>query len=385
MLGPSSALQPPALDGAPVVPLPRPGAARAPTLTAEHVAAWRERGFLVVHATAGERDQAGQPGTVLTPSEVEAFRAAAKHVRLPNNANFGGVGFPFLNTPDEAKLNDLALHPRIASACRELLGADDLVLSQAELWTKLGQDPAAPKREVNGLPPEQQNADQRMHCDFPNHYLTVPPPFDAPEAVAMIVYFDDWRECGGRTAAVERQGPRDPAYAYPDALAHMPGVGDLPWINDRTAAEAYLSARAPDAFAFRQALYARERMVDFYPGTVLFYRLDVWHRGTPVDEGKSRVVMNLVLKKRGAAAHLTSWHPGFARQAYNAGVVPRPSPPEKGRFEAMVERLAREQRELLGFPLLRDTWWTRDTLRAVRARYPGMDLADVEEELRARL
>ena len=35
------------------------------------------------------------------------------------------------------------------------------------------------------------NRDQRMHMDYPNHYLTHPPPWNQPEAVAAILYFDD--------------------------------------------------------------------------------------------------------------------------------------------------------------------------------------------------
>ena len=350
-------------------------------LTEEQVQRWRSRGFLVVHAapdadTYENGDEGGgTTGEVLTTREAEAFRDAATRVRLRDNANFGGVGFPFLEQEQlghdgkaNVNVNALALHPRLIRASKELLGTQDVMLSQAELWTKVGHAP------IGHHAPEYQNQDQRMHCDFPNHTLVVPPPFDQPEAVAMIVYLADWRECGGRTAAVEREGDHDPAYSYPDAFAHMPGMGDLPWINDRAAAEAFLKQRAPATHAFREALYAREKLVDYFVGTVLFYRLDVWHRGTPLLPDRSRIVMNLVFKRKSTAPHLTSWHVGFARNAYNSSLAVRPFPPERGRFESLLETLTEEQREAVGFPSRSDAWWTPQTRMAVQMRYPRMRL-----------
>ena len=359
--------------------MPPPSAA---ALLPDQVQQWREEGFLVVHAfgSSGESGESGAtstsapPGAVLTAREALAYRAAAAAAlpRLRLRPEFGGASFPFLERGEEA-LNGLVLHARVAAACRELLGEEDLVVSQGELWVKQGAE---------GLPPGMDRAyaayDQRMHFDYPNHYLTVPPPFSRPDAVAMIVYLDDAGECGGRTAFVPRAGPDDEAYEYPKCLGMMPGTGPFPWINDRTTAEAFLAEAAPEVHAFRAKLYARERYVDYRVGTVLFYRLDVWHRGTPLIPGARRAVVNLVLKKRKAAAHLTSWHLGFARQMYNTFVVPRPVPPQRGRFELLLESLEPEQRELIGFPRRSLGGAPEEgddqVIQALRVRFPRMRL-----------
>lgn len=41
-----------------------------------------------------------------------------------------------------------------------------------------------------------------------------------------------------------------------------------------------------DAYNFRQKLYENEKTPKFSKGTVLIYRHDIWHRGSPVKEGK---------------------------------------------------------------------------------------------------
>ena len=84
-----------------------------------------------------------------------------------------------------------------------------------------------------------------MHMDYPNHYLTHPAPWDEPEAVVAIVYFDEVERCGGATRLVPRAGADDAAYAWP--YDRMPGVGAHAWLNDRAAAEAYLQLYEPSA------------------------------------------------------------------------------------------------------------------------------------------
>lgn len=226
---------------------------------------------------------------------------------------------------------------------------------------------------ATGSPPEYANTDQRIHMDFPNHTLTHPSEWNNPEAVAIIVYLDEG--AGGETAYVERQGSNDKAYEWP--YVHMPGFGNVPWINDKTLAEEYLQTHHPDAFRFRQKLYAREKRVQYKLGTVLFYRLDLWHRGTPLNLNRNRAVMNLLFKKRDVA-HITSWHRGWAHNAYNTwslnALGARVYPPAVGEFERLIARLSPIQRTVLGFPHPGHVYWTEETLRAVQARYPSIDL-----------
>lgn len=51
---------------------------------------------------------------------------------------------------------------------------------------------------------------------------------------------------------------------------------------------------------------------NFKPGDVLFYRLDVWYRGTPVFAGKVRYVHNLVWKRRDARS-IYMWNQGLKK------------------------------------------------------------------------
>jgi hypothetical protein len=72
-------------------------------------------------------------------------------------------------------------------------------------------------------------------------------------------------------------------------MAHhraLPGVGALPWVNDRTSA-----AFLPVHLCVREEQYGC--------GTLLLYRHDTWHRGTPLLPGALRVVANLTFRKEG--------------------------------------------------------------------------------------
>ena len=78
----------------------------------------------------------------------------------------------------------------------------------------------------------------------------------------------------------------------------------------RTHAEQYFKDKHPEIAEFRQKIYAREEIPVYKPGNVLLYRLDIWHRGTPVKVGHKRSVMNLLWKKRDSFWHL-NWQIGW--------------------------------------------------------------------------
>ena len=261
-------------------------------------------------------------------------------------------------------VNQVALHPRLSAAVAQLLDVDahDIRLTQAEVWPKYGRDAAAAAAAAAANPLD--NDDQRMHCDFPNHTLTHPPPWDRPEAVEIILYLSDCGDCDGSTAVVPRQGADDAAYQYP--MQHMPGFGTLQWKNDRYAAEAYLRQADADAARFRaQHLYPRERRVRYRFGTTLFYRHDTWHRGTPLRPGCLRLVVNMTLRKS-AAEWVSTLHAGWAWAMYRADL----------QMERLIATASVQQRCLLGFPQPGHPYWNRSTLAAVGARYArlGMDM-----------
>ena len=114
-----------------------------------------------------------------------------------------------------------------------------------------------------------------------------PPKWEQHEALEMIIYFSDSSECGGSTAVLPREGKDDPGLfvcallSEPliyDALAfstayewpyyNMPGVCQVPYTNDKRTAERKIKEFNPEIYRFRQALYDREKYVQFVPGTV---------------------------------------------------------------------------------------------------------------------
>lgn len=201
-----------------------------------------------------------------------------------------------------------------------------------------------------------ENQDQRMHMDYGNHTFLHPPPFHAPDHVAAIVYFDDTRITGGSTAVVPRLGPLDKLYIPP--YVNMPGYGGLDFRNDRTQAEKHMP---PHLKGFRQQLYDREVQCTASPGDVLFYRLDVWHRGTPIKQGHIRRVMNLLYASGTAPRHWQNWNPGCTQKMYY------------GTLEKVFTSLTPFQRTALGVPPPTSAFWDSFQLEALVRRYPLID------------
>ena len=68
---------------------------------------------------------------------------------------------------------------------------------------------------------------------------------------------------------------------------------------------------------------------------------------------------NLVIKKQ---------------NVYNTWDQPRTYPPRVGKFEELMMSLNPDQRASLGFPIPGDSFWDKDTIKAVSIRYPQMDM-----------
>ena len=301
-------------------------------LRPEQVHAWRTLGFVLVPNLVdvvqplAEMRQRYPPDTPCTPDFGSGERRQ----------------FPFA----EPGLNQVTVHPSLLAAVRQLLGTHDIRLIQSVAWAKYGTPSTGPA----------SNRDQRMHMDYGNNMWTHPP--TQPDVVAAIVYYSDTRDTGGATTVVPRQ-PDDPVYTRP--FSHMPGIGGLPFANDRQTAEAQMEGKTAD---IRQVCYARETPVPAPAGSALLYRLDTWHRGTPVRDGQVRYVHNLAWR-RGDAPGVSTWNAGFTRTMYD------------GHFERFIASLTPEQLETLGFPSLdSEIWQSQEMHEAVRARYAwaGFDL-----------
>jgi hypothetical protein len=333
----------------------RDGAEGTPVLTDEHVASWRDAGFVLVDGVlpadlvAELRDAAGAHFPAAGAAEAEAITDFGSSVNFPSRL----AGF-----------DQVTLHPRLLTAVAQLLGRDPtgLRLSQADLWPKYGR--------VERAAGVYDNQDQRIHIDYPNHTLAHPAPWDRPEAVEMIVYLSDVEDCGGSTAVVPRQGAADPAYRWP--IVDSPGIAELNYINDRDSAEEYFADRRPELAAWRSTLYERERWAHFSVGTVLFYRHDTWHRGTPLLPGSRRLTQNITYR-RAECEWISTLHVGWAWAMYH----------DDKHMERLIAGATLDQRAVLGFPQPGNAYWCDETLAAVAARYGvfGFDITPYREAM----
>jgi len=259
-------------------------------------------------------------------------------------------------------IDDLVLSEPLILAAQKLLGTQDVRLIQADLWPKIGV--------ADELHEAQANTDQRMHMDYGNNTV-LHPQWDTPDVVAAVVYYDDCDETGGGTAYVPRHGVDDPVYQPP--YVNMPGQAGNPFFNDRAAVESWFKENDPNVYELRQQLYEREKVVQFKPGTILFYRHDLWHRGRPLVAGKLRRVHNLAWK-RADARGVSHWNEGFARKSYYGSV------------ESIIGRSTPLQRSVLDFPLPGDDYWNIERLKNVEARFSayGFDAAVYLQELKTK-
>jgi hypothetical protein len=329
-----------------------------PVLTSQLQTRWREAGFALVDGllpdslVAEAKGVAEKTFPLLTRAEREA---------VTDFGSRGSMEFP----TGHAAVDAITLHPRILGAVSELLATPirELRLSQSDLWSKFART-----RRAGGA---YDNTDQRIHVDYPNHTLTHPPPWDSPEAVEIILYFDAVEDGGGAPAGVPRDGPNDPAYRWP--IVDTPGVGAIEWVNDRDEAEKRLAEVAPEIARFRaEHLYPREQRARFGPGTALFYRHDTWHRGTPLEAGTRRLVHNLTFRKA-PSEWISTLHEGWAWKMYRRGMS----------LERLIAQASVDQRCVLGFPAPGHPYWSPQTIEAVRARYGplGMDLSPYTDVL----
>ena len=321
-------------------------------LTEEQVRVWREQGAFTMQLP---------DDIVESVLDWLSQNLTLEHID-PSYLDFGSAGRQFEFPTKIEPLDDLVLNEQLIAAVQQLLGTDDIRLLQADLWPKVGVE--------QDQHDAQSNTDQRMHMDYGNNTV-LHPDWDQPAAVAAIIYYDEGAETAGGTAFVPRQGVDDPVYQPP--FIHMPGYAGKPFFNDRKTVEDWFEANDAEAYALRQSLYAREQTVAFTPGTILFYRHDIWHRGTPLLPGKLRRVHNLGWK-RADARGLSIWNEGWARQSYT------------GHVESIIGRATPLQRSLLDFPLPGDDYWTEARLDNVEARFSfyGFDARPYRDALQQR-
>ena len=262
--------------------------------------------------------------------------------------DFGSEGK--LEFPSNTIFDNISLDENILSIVQDLLDTNDILLIQSDAWGKIG------KQDYS----DQSNNDQRMHMDYGNNTFLHPSSWDKPEAVSLIIYLSDVKDTLGGTSCVPKEGDNDELYQYP--YLNMPGINQLPFYNDKNSAETFFKNNKTEIYNFRKKLYNREINLKPGIGDILFYRLDLWHRGTPVKKNKIRFVVNLVYKKK-ECFWINNWNPGWTRKMYY------------GYMEKFITDLTPEQRSVLGFPKPGDSFWNSERINQLKFRYPNIDLS----------
>ena len=306
-------------------------------LSSNQIDKWRNQGYLIVRDFFNKKLM--NNCVELMNSEYYDAESASK--------DFGSKGK--LEFPSNTILDWISVDSDLIKCVKQLLNCYEILLIQSDAWGKAGKETDT----------EFSNNDQRMHMDYGNNTFLHPSSWSNPESVAAIVYFSDTNETGGKTAVVPRQGNYDELYQYP--YINMPGQNKYKFYNDKTHSEEYFKKNYPDIYNFRKKLYNREILADTNKGDILFYRLDTWHRGTPVKKGKVRNVMNLLWKKKDCF-WINNWNPGFSKKMYY------------GYLENFISLLTPDQRGTLGFPLPGDKYWNRENIKLLQFRYPNINI-----------
>jgi hypothetical protein len=222
--------------------------------------------------------------------------------------------FPF----EDSALNDLVVHDAIIDLAQSLLGLPDLRLYQGMMSAK-----------YSGGALEDE---QLLHVDYGNHTLVVPRHEPGYQQLEMFIYLSDVTPATAATRMVSRRL-----------------TPDIP--IERT----YLS---PTEYA---DLYAAEVPAAGPAGSILAYRPDVYHRGVRMTAPDSaRFMLHVSYKPAG-----TDW----------LGSHALPSAAEDMAWHRFVPRATERQLTVLGFPPPGHPYWNEESLRAVSARYPLLDMA----------
>lgn len=264
--------------------------------------------------------------------------------------NKGGVESDFgadddLSFPCKySSINEICTNKVLIGIAGQLLNAPPILI-QAVAWGKTYKGSSV-----------YSNDDQRMHMDYGNNSFVHPPPFTNPDVAACLLYLSDTDVTGGGTAIVPRNGPND--FWYKPPYIKMPGQNGLPFLNNRTDAEKMLKVKGID----RSSLYGREIIPKYKIGDMLWYRHDVWHRGTPVKEGQVRYVVSLAWKK--PCSNALVWNGGFAKNMYYDWL------------EEFISNLNGMQLYSIGFPHPLDSYWCSETIKHTKSRFEcyGLDL-----------
>ncbi len=323
-------------------------------LSPEQRRRFRERGFVVVENL--------WPAELMARAvdEARSLHPAERILANAKNAHGGFSEMPWFRGDEkaaDAALNQMSLHPRALAAAASLIECEpiDLRISQSHVIAKVGHP--ATRDEGDRITIE---GDQDIHVDYGNNTLLVPPRTSSPEAVACLCYYADVDEAGGATHFC-------PADAE-ELTSYEPTTFNPPNFVAGTKNGSAGNATGPRAPERVERRYRDEKPIRFRVGTCVLYRLDAWHRGTPVALERVRHTHHHVWRHKNA--EWISW------QSFSWPMASIPT--------RYLAELSVAQRATLGFAAPGDTYWTDETVDAVGRRYPEMDMTPYRDALRNR-
>ena len=296
----------------------------APRITEKHQAALLRHGYVIVPKfLSGEELAAAQREMLLYfPTAEELAERPNRYGFVHDDPENLQIEFPF--AADALDYN--STHPEIIAFVERLLGTREVLLSQAAIWAKYAGT---------------GNFEQTMHLDYEGNTLVVPRDDGDYRQVNMILYYSDVPAELGPTFVVSQEKSKS--------------EGLWPTFRPRK--------KYPE-------LYREEKPVLAEAGDLLIFSMRTFHRaGELTADAGVRFSHHLIY--RGAARAFNGYH-----QYSHFG--------EKPEMHRFIERATPRQREVLGFPPAGHSYWTKETLEAVQARYPGMDMAPYRHERKAK-
>ena len=287
-------------------------------ITDAHAAHYREHGFAVVEnfLDQDELNAALDDLRKVLPGWVEYCEDPTGP---PPEFPSGGKGrasdtvFPYRGD----RLNAITMHREMRRFAADNVGQEDIYCEQSHLHAKYkGSD---------------QDRDQAMHCDFPNHTLAYPPNLPEYWQTAYLLYYTEVTPDLAPTAVC--------------SWRHYPEKTRWPAHHSREE---------------RPEIYDNEHRIIVPAGSLFIYSMRTFHRGTPFKVAGGRI------------AQFVTYAPAAWKWL---GIVGWSAQAVKPEFRRWMECATPAERELLGFPPPRHPYWTEETVAGVSARYPGMDMA----------
>jgi ectoine hydroxylase-related dioxygenase (phytanoyl-CoA dioxygenase family) len=285
-----------------------------PRITEKHQETLLRHGYVVVpqFLTADELRAAQSDMMRYFPSAEELAARPQRYGWIHDDPENLQVEFPFAADA----LNHHSTHPEIIAFARRLLGTREVLLSQAAIWAKYAGT---------------GTFEQTMHLDYQGNTLVVPRDDGAFRQINMILYYSDVTEGLG-----------------PTFLVSLEKTGKLGlWPTFRPRKE-------------YPRLYRDERSVLAEAGDLLVFSMRTFHRaGELTADHGARFSHHLVYR---AAEHPFNGYHQYSQFG------------EKPEMQRFIQKACPSQREVLGFPRPGHSYWNKETLAGVKARYPGIDM-----------